>query len=117
LAQSQVTRALILFEKSIDDCKYREYGEVVLQTFATPLHLYREIVKRIIETGCDLTKKSRRNWIWDFQIAFVPGANHIVGGQAVRLITGDQDIVAAAVKAGCGDSVSSLEEYLAVFVT
>jgi hypothetical protein len=37
------------------------------------LELQRAVLKRIIETGCDLTKKARENWFWDMRIAMNVG--------------------------------------------
>jgi len=43
-------------------------GEYLADNYKVPIKLYKEILKRIVETGCDLTKKNRANWLWDMQI-------------------------------------------------
>ena len=64
------------------------------------LELQRAILKRIVETGCDLTKKARENWFWDMRIAIAIGEELQGPGGKMVLITDDGAILAAAEFAG-----------------
>jgi hypothetical protein len=83
----------------------------VSTTFPAAIHLYREILKRIVETGCNLNKKKRANWIWDIQIVMGVGQQIATVNKPLHLVTTDGDIVTAAETAGCRQFVHSLSEF------
>ena len=80
-------------------------------TFPASIHLYREILNRIVETGCNLNKRKRANWIWDIQIAMGVGQYIETVNKPLHLVTTDGDIVSAAEAAGCRQFVHSLPEF------
>lgn len=112
LAQSQVKKTCSILNKQIDDSELDNMTSSVLEKFEVPLQIYNEILKRIVISGCDLTKKNRSNWIWDMQIAFVIGASHRVNNCPVRLVTSDKDIINAAKNTNCSNVVYSLQRYI-----
>jgi len=89
-------------------------AQFVSTTFPASIELYREILKRIIETGCDLNKKKRSNWIWDIQIVMGVGQHIATINKPLHLVTTDGDIIAAAESAGCRSFVHSLSEFRAL---
>lgn len=89
-------------------------ADFVIKLFKAPLKLYLEILNRIIQTGCNVEKPKRRNWIWDIQIAFCIGHGHLADNRRVIFVTKDKDIVAAAKAAECGELVMTTDEYLGV---
>lgn len=115
LAQILVLKAMLQTHGGIrPDPDFDRKVDFVVEKFSAPLRLYREITKRIVMSGCDLSKKNRANWLWDIQIAFgVGAAGHTVDGQPLQLITDDKDIVDAAREANAGDAVLSLNVHLA----
>lgn len=80
--------------------------------FPVPLRFYREVVRRIVTTGSDLTKKKRANAIWDKEIAFYLGDTPVEGVGPVRLVTDDTMIVEIAGQAGVGGRVDRIGDYL-----
>ena len=86
-------------------------GKYLAENYKVPIKLYKEILKRIVETGCDLTKKSRANWLWDMQISFFLEPNNHVQGEPLVLVTDDGDILDAADEAGASDFVMELSHY------
>ena len=79
--------------------------------YPTSLSLYRDIVTRIVTSGCDLSSKNRVNWIWDMQIGFFLSPHAAVGDKYFGLVTDDGDIIDAAEEAGASGFVSRLSEY------
>lgn len=86
-----------------------EKAQLIAARFPTALMLYKEILRRIVKTGCDLTKKSRANWIWDMQIGFLVGGD--IRGKVLALVTDDRDILRSAVASGTRKSVLKLSEF------
>jgi hypothetical protein len=112
LARIHIIKTYTLLNKPINGDQINDMAKFFLERFQTPLQLYNEIVRRIVMSGCDLTKKNRSNWIWDIQIAFNIGHLHNVNGHNVRLVTSDGDILKAAKEANCGSIIYSLSDYL-----
>jgi hypothetical protein len=114
LAQIFVLKAMLQAYGAVQpDPDFDRKVDLVVGKFSSPLRLYREVAKRIVMSGCDLTKKNRANWLWDIQIAFTAGAaGHTVGGQVLQLITNDKDIIDAAHEANADGSVVSLNVHL-----
>ena len=86
--------------------------DAVLKVGAASITLYREILVRLVSTGCDMTKKGRQNWIWDMMITFAIGQDFGHPPMPLVLVTGDQDIVDAAHASALGAFVRHLPEYL-----
>jgi hypothetical protein len=111
LARAYAIKSYILLGKSVNNSSIDDMAKFFLDRFEAPLRLYNEIVKRIVMSGCDLTKNNRGNWIWDIQIAFNVGTFHNVNGLTVRVVTSDKDILKAAAQANCASLVFSLQDY------
>jgi hypothetical protein len=62
----------------------------VIDAFGCHLQLYRQIVRKMVQTGCDVTKPKHRNWIWDLQIAFAIGGYTVRNGLVTDFVTGAQ---------------------------
>ena len=86
-------------------------AKFVRENFPASIQLYKEILKRIVETGCNLGKKERANWIWDIQIALGVGKDIETINKPLHLVTTDGDIVSAAEDADCREYVHSLSEF------
>lgn len=118
LAKAQVFKACTIANidpTTINDIDNR--AAEILRIFPAPIYLYREIMKRIAMSGCDLSnaKRKRWNWIWDIQILF-SCANSTINNKEVLLITSDGDMLDSAKSAGLVDKIKSLDEYLAELV-
>lgn len=87
-------------------------AEDLASRFPVPLRFYREVVRRIVMGGSDMTKKNRANMIWDKEIAFYLGETPVTGVGPVRLVTDDGMIVDIAAEAGAGERVDRIGEYL-----
>src|SRR3954447_13800573 len=59
LVVKAMTQAGVSFEEELD---FDKKVDAVLASYDAPLRLYREIARRIVTTGCDLTKNNRPNW-------------------------------------------------------
>jgi hypothetical protein len=86
--------------------------DCVRQRASGALELYRAVLIRVVETGCNIAKSAKANAIWDLNLLI--GVGEEVGGQGrkLRLVSGDRTIVKAATDAGLSQFVSSLEAYL-----
>lgn len=102
-------RAAGVSDESVEDILAK--GRYLADNYQVPIKLYKEILKRIVQTGCDLTKKNRANRLWDMQISFYLGPNNRVQGEQIVLVTDDGDIVKAAEEAGASRFVMSLSSY------
>ena len=86
-------------------------AEKVKSTFPAALKLYMRILKRIAETGCDITQRSRRNWIWDIQLLFYVTSTTLINKE-IFLVSSDRDIIKAAEMGGRRNNVIRLNDYL-----
>jgi len=86
-------------------------AEKVKSTFPAALKLYMSILKRIAETGCDITQRSRRNWIWDIQLLFYVTPTTLINKE-IFLVSSDRDIIKAAEMGGRRNNVIRLNDYL-----
>lgn len=84
---------------------------MVLEHFKTPLRLYLNVLKKVIESGLDFTKTKHKNTFWDLQIAFVIGDNIFTEEEKILFITNDGDILRAANEVGCANSIMSFSQY------
>ena len=110
LAHVRKVRALLGIPPDAPELK--EMADTVLEHIPASIALYREILERLVTTGCDLSKPERANWIWDMQILM--GIGESIGNppRRVTVVTGDKAIVEAAQTASVGDCVKSLDDYL-----
>ena len=81
--------------------------DLIKDYFSAPLWLFIDMMSRMVANeSFDIAKGSRRNWYWDYQMLF-----HISPKTSIILISDDGDIKDAAVAAGAGDRVWSLDHY------
>lgn len=112
LAASYVQKAVrIAGIKQISEEDYQAKILVVLNHFKTPLKLYLNVLKKIIESGLDFTKTKYKNTLWDLDISFIIGDNIYTDDEKILLITDDKDILRAAKEIGCTDSIMSFMHY------
>lgn len=113
LARAKVDLARRIVGRDLLAPVHDDEVETVINAFRCHLELYRRIVRKIVETGCDVTKSKNRNWVWDLQIAFALGDYTVRNGFVTDLVTGDADFAAAGKAAGFGDRVLSFDQYSA----
>lgn len=112
-AHALVFKATKLLKIEISSNDMARKVDYLLKCFPLPLKMYNLILCRIFETGCDLSKKNRKNWMWDMQIGFsIGGPNFRVDDQKVALITDDKFFKESARAIKLEDSVFSISEYL-----
>lgn len=114
IACSQVHKAIDICQiKNVTAEMLVEYSNLVRETFTASINLFREIIKRILETGMDFSNKKRKRWnyYWDFHILFSVTSQKI-HGKPLILITSDEDMLKACIDSGFEDKAKSLEEYL-----
>jgi len=92
----------------MEKVEFDRYTQMIRDYFHAPLFLYVDIMSRMIGSKeFDMSKGSRRNWFWDFEMLF-----HVSRLTTVYLISKDGDIKHAAEAAGVGDKIAPLEQYL-----
>jgi hypothetical protein len=92
----------------MEQAEFDRCTQVVRDYFHAPLFLYIDIMSRMVGSKeFDMSKGSRRNWFWDFEMLF-----HVSRLTTVYLISNDGDIKHAAEMAGAGDKVAPVERYL-----
>ena len=113
LARANVRLARVIADEDVLTPVTDDEIQRVLQAFACHLELYRRITRKIVATGCDVSKRKNRNWIWDLQIAFALGGYSVRSGLGIDLVTGDQDIAEAGRAAGFANRVLTFDDYSA----
>jgi hypothetical protein len=93
--------------------EFDEKKAVLTRAFATGWHFSNEIFRRIVETGCDLTKAPRPNWVWDTQISFAASPAVTYEGKPILLVTEDGMIRNAVRAAQCENRTKTLRQYRA----
>lgn len=111
-AEARVHVAQGLLGKTIGSGDMAGMIAAVKERSRVGLELQRAILKRIIETGCDLTKKARENWFWDMRISIAIGEELQGPGGRMVLITDDGAILTAAQEAGLSSHARRLEDHL-----
>ena len=90
-------------------------AEKVKSSFPAALKLYMSILRRIAETGCDITQRSRRNWIWDIQLLFYVTPTTLMNKE-ILLVSSDGAIIRAAEMGGRRNNVIRLNSYLNLII-
>ncbi len=111
IAHAFVIKAMVQAKRNESATDITAKAKWISGKFNTSIQLYREILKRIVETGCNIDKPERRNWIWDMQIAF--GVGQMIGddNKELHLVSTDKAILQAAENAGSRRYVHSLAEF------
>jgi hypothetical protein len=111
LAKMYVIKTCIIAGIEPRDINIEILAEKVRSNFPAALKIYMIILKRIAETGCDITKGSRRNWVWDMQLLFYITPNSLLNKRII-LVSSDRDIRKAAQISRMSNSVIRLNDYL-----
>ncbi|MCP4256973.1 MAG: hypothetical protein GY774_05530 [Planctomycetes bacterium] len=98
IASGFVLKSMILAPGRIADSDLTNKAKWVAKPFSPAIHLYKDMLIRIAETGCNISKSERANWIWDIQIAVYigQGIRGIGNKDKLYLISSDSDILKAA---------------------
>ena len=112
IAGMLVVKARLLLGIPVHDAQFEEMSRAVLEQLPVSIALYRQILDRIVTTGCDVSKKKRANWIWDIQIVMGTGRALQNGLPELVLVTGDKAMADSAKEVGLDSHVVSLPEYL-----
>jgi hypothetical protein len=115
IASGFVVKAALQCGKALGSNEIGAMAKDLKDHAGASIRLYREILERLVNTGCDLTKPERANWIWDMQIAFAIGADwsgDFGTADSLLLVTADDAMVQAAGAASLGSNVLSLMAYL-----
>ena len=88
--------------------------ERVRGAYGTAHRFHVALVRDLIKNGPDMTKSSRKNHVWDHQIAFSTWPGATAGGLPLWLITSDQAILDAAARAGASSNFRSFDSYKAL---
>jgi hypothetical protein len=111
IAHAFVIKAMVQARRNESATDVAAKAKLISDKFNTSIQLYREILKRIVETGCNIDKPERRNWIWDMQIAL--GVGQMIGDdhKELHLVSTDKAILRAAESSGARQYVHSLAEF------
>jgi len=113
-ARMIVLKAAAQLGKSLSDSELAEKTDLVRAAFPIAVEFYNAVLTRIVEVGFDLDQGSKRNSIWDLQIAFSASPAARLQGCPVWLVTDDRLLRTAATKAGAASVIRSLVEYEAL---
>jgi hypothetical protein len=105
----------VLIGRSLSPDELREKTEMLIKLFPTPFHLAANVIQRVEPSTLKSLDKPGNKWgnyIWDYYICFAVGPDHKIGNAKVYLVTDDGWIEKAAVSAGCGDRVISIEDHM-----
>ena len=106
IAELEMERIAKLAGANASELEIKKNAQILIYNFRVHLILHKEILKRFIISGCDLSKKNRSNWFWDMQLVACVHTNS--DREALVLVTSDKDILKAAEKSGNRDKVIRL---------
>ena len=112
LARNEVIRLANLVNVKISEDQTTEYAKFIIDNFVFPLVVRVEIIRRIIESGYDLSKNSRGNWVWDIQIASCVYTNKNKGIIPYIFVTSDKGILKIAEKYDLNKRIISKQDYV-----
>ena len=111
IASAIVLKAAREVEMTLSDDQFASAVALVQRLFPVPIHLYDTLVLDVIERGLDASRPSVANSLWDYQICFSTGTGARIGGAPIWLISSDNRVLDAALRAGAAGTVKSLTEY------
>lgn len=111
LATTLLRHAAQLCVAPITDTELTAKADLVMEAFPTALHYYNDLIRKIIESGFNLSQGTRANALWDFQLACYASPTARVNELPVRLVTNDSAIRRAAEHAGSPQCVLALADY------
>jgi len=112
LAKEEVIRLASLANVKITEEQIVKYTAFIIRYFLFPLVIKIEIIRRIIETGFNLSKENRSNWFWDIQLASCVYTNKNMNSIPYIFVTSDQGILKIAKKYDLNERVISKNDYL-----
>lgn len=82
--------------------------------YETPFRMLVTLLQTFQGPGVNLDRKKKpwANFIWDSALSFALGKHHSMESCPVHIITGDDDLVKAALAAGCADRVRDIKAHL-----
>lgn len=93
-------------EREIDS-----YTNYIIENYSFALLLKIEIMRRIIESGFDFTRRNRGNWFWDIELASCVCTNEKKQNISYIFVTSDRDVLEIANVNGFGDRIISKQKY------
>lgn len=111
IAEAFVLRTASQLDVELSPDELSEKRDMILEGFPLPIHLYDRIIRKVVETGQDMSKRKRANSLWDLQICFSTGRDATLAGAPLWLVTNDKPVIEAAKVAGTRANVKSLSEY------
>lgn len=114
IARTLIFRAMIALNKTEPPEKIEEKIQILMDNFRVQIEFYNQILEKILVHGTNVKKRSRRNWIWDLQIAFNVGEHHTIKDKKVYLITRDKEIISASKSSQLDKFILTPEKYLEI---
>jgi hypothetical protein len=111
-AKMLVRRTALLLGIPITEKEMTEKVEIALKLFLTAIRFRVHVLRKIVQSGYDLSLPKNANTLWDIEITFSTNPNALVYGQPIWLITDDRAALAAAQSAGATNVVHSSSVYL-----
>lgn len=111
LAKEEVLRLASYVDVKITKGQTAEFAKFIIDNFLFPLIIRVEIIRRITESGYDLSKENRSNWVWDIQLASCVYTNKNQDIIPYIFVTSDQGILKIAKKYDLDERVISKQAY------
>lgn len=108
---AHVLRALSYTDIDQSKEEIQDKAKWVAEKFAVAVTLYIDIVRKITKSNWDLTTGKGPNYLWDLQVAFLIGEEHLIDRRPASIVTSDDDIVRAATSRGMGSLILSYRAY------
>lgn len=89
-------RACRQMGKSLPDATIEHWAKEIAGLFPAAIALAVDVMSRILLMNCDIRRKNRANWLWDIHILYSVASRADADGTLVRLVTSDEDMIAAA---------------------
>lgn len=112
LAKEEVIRLASLANVNITEEQVARFTNFINDNFLFPLVIKVEIIRRITETGFNLSKKNNMNWFWDIQLASCVYTNKNMNSIPYIFVTSDQGILKIADKYDLNERVISKNDYI-----
>lgn len=111
VAEAHVRRAMSYLSRADDDTEIAQKAAFVETNFGVAIALYTDLARTIAESNVDLDNKRASNHLWDLQLAFLVGNQHMIAGRPMTLVSSDGNIVKAAERMNVQDAVISYDAY------
>lgn len=111
VAQAHVRRAESHVADELSDAELRRKSDWLARKFAVTVSMYRQIVEEAREEERTLTSERTASLLWNLQVLFLIGEVHKLDGKPATVVSGDDEIVAAARSCGLGAKLISVLRY------